>query len=75
MLRLLFHLALRQTDGLMASFFCLLGVTLRTPGHSTLSRRSKTLESVSKCCVPPDGPIHLLIDKGLKFFGAREWLQ
>ena len=32
--------------------------------------------SISKGCVLPDGPIHLLIDStGLKVFGAGEWLQ
>jgi hypothetical protein len=76
MLRVAFHLALRQTEGLMASMFGLLGVPLSTPDHSTLSRRARTMESISKGCVLPDGPIHLLIDRtGLKVFGAGEWLQ
>ncbi len=76
MLRLAFHLALRQTEGLMSSIFCLLGVPLSTPDHSTLSRRARTIESVSNGCVLPDGPIQLLIDStGLKVFGAGEWLQ
>jgi hypothetical protein len=76
MLRVAFHLALRQTEGLMASIFGLLGVPLSTPDHSTLSRRARTMESISKGCVLPDGPIHLLIDStGLKVFGAGEWLQ
>src|ERR1035438_6667917 len=76
MLRLVFHLALRQTEGLMASIFGLLDVPLSTPDHSTLSRRARTMESFSKGCVLPDGPIHLLIDStGLKVFGAGEWLQ
>ena len=35
MLRLAFHLALRQTEGLMASIFGLLDVPLSTPDHST----------------------------------------
>ena len=35
MLRLVFHLALRQTEGLMASIFGLLDVPLSTPDHST----------------------------------------
>ena len=34
------------------------------------------MESISKGCILPDGPIHLLIDStGLKVFGAGEWLQ
>jgi len=76
MLRLAFQLALRQTEGLMASIFSLLGVSLSTPDHSTLSRRARTMKSISKGCILPDGPIHLLIDStGLKVFGAGEWLQ
>ena len=76
MLRLAFHLALRQTEGLMVSIFGLLGVPLRTPDHSTLSRRARKMASISKGFILPDGPIHLLIDStGLKVFGAGEWLQ
>jgi transposase len=76
MLRLAFHMALRQTEGLMASIFGLLSVPLSTPGHSTLSRRARKMASISKCSILPDGPIHLLIDStGLKVFGAGEWLQ
>src|ERR1019366_5483394 len=59
MLRLAFHLALRQTEGLMVSIFVLLGVPLSTPDHSTLSRRAREMESFSKGCILPDGPIHL----------------
>jgi len=76
MLRMAFHLALRQTEGLMASIFGLLGVLLSAPDHSTLSRRAREKESISKGCILPDGPIHLLIDStGLKVFGTGEWLQ
>ena len=76
MLRLVFHLALRQTEGLMASIFGLLGVPRSTPDHSTLSRRARKMEAISKGCILPDGPIHLLIEStGLKVFGAGEWLQ
>ena len=59
MLRLAFHLALRQTEGLMASIFGMLGMPLSTPDHSTLSRRARY-----KGCVLPDGPIHLLTARG-----------
>lgn len=76
MLRLAFHLPLRQTEGLMASVFELLGVSLDVPDHSTLSRRAMNLASVSNGCRLPDGPVHLLIDStGLKVYGAGEWLQ
>jgi len=76
MLRMAFHLALRQTEGLIASIFVLLNVPLSTPDHSTFSRRAGKLESITNGCVLPDGPIQLLIDStGLKVFGTGEWLQ
>jgi hypothetical protein len=76
MLRLAFHLPLRQPEGLMASVFELLAVALSVPDHSTFSRRAMKLTSISKGCRLPDGPVHLLIDRtGLKVFGAGEWLQ
>jgi hypothetical protein len=73
-MRTVFGLALRQTEGLIGSVVALLGLALAVPDHSTLSRRSKTLE------VPPlrrlgAGPLHLLVDStGLKLGGAGEWL-
>lgn len=76
MLRLAFHLPLRQTEGLMTSVFELMGVPLSIPDHSTLSRRAGSLAAISKGCCLPDGPVHLLIDStGLKVYGAGEWLQ
>jgi len=47
MLRLAFHLPLCQTQGLMSSVFYLLGVLLKVPNYSILSRRAKTLKSIS----------------------------
>jgi Transposase DDE domain len=43
-LRAVFRLALRQTEGLIGSVIGLLGLTLRVPDHSTLSRRAASLE-------------------------------
>jgi hypothetical protein len=75
MLRLTFHLPLRQTEGFVESIFALLGVAVSAPDHSTLSRRATTLPSVSLGRMP-DGPLHVLIDStGLKLYGAGEWLQ
>ncbi|MDI1269231.1 MAG: IS5 family transposase [Polaromonas sp.] len=76
MLRLVFRQPLRQTEGLMASIFELLGVDLKAPDHSTVSRRAMSLESISKRSALPAEPAHILIDStGLKVFGAGEWLQ
>ena len=43
-LRAVFRLALRQAEGLIGSIIGLLGLTLRVPDHSTLSRRAASLE-------------------------------
>jgi Transposase DDE domain len=72
-LRAVFRLAYRQTEGLIGSVIGLLGLTLRVPDHTTLSRRAATLE------VPrprsSSEPMHLLVDStGLKLCGAGEWL-
>jgi hypothetical protein len=44
MLRLVFRQALRQTEGLLASIFDLLGVALKAPDHSTVSQRAMNLK-------------------------------
>jgi len=69
-----FHLALRQTEGFLASLIRLMGLDLMTPDHTTLSRRSCTLK-VAPLAKIHDGPIHLVIDStGLKMVGDGEWL-
>jgi hypothetical protein len=79
-LRTVFRLAYRQAEGLIGSIISLLGLTLRVPDHTTLSRRAATLTVPRP---PPntigagDGaqPLHLLVDStGLKLCGAGEWL-
>jgi hypothetical protein len=73
----------RQAEGLIGSIISLLGLTLRVPDHTTLSRRSATL-AVPR--LPPTTAangdarrIHLLVDStGLKLCGAsvgafRKW--
>src|SRR5208283_2308105 len=74
MLRTVFGLALRQTEGLIGSVIGLLRLDLAVPDHSTLSRRAKTLE-VPSLRRAGTGPLHLLVDStGLKLGGAGEWL-
>ena len=72
-LRAVFRLALRQTEGLIASILELLGLDLAVPDHSTMSRRAETLE------LPRPGggkqSVHLLVDStGLRLCGPGEWL-
>jgi transposase len=79
-LRAVFHLAYRQAEGLIASIISLLGLTLRVPDHTTLSRRSATLvvprpRSNDVGADDAARPLHLLVDStGLKLCGAGEWL-
>ena len=72
-IRAVFHLALRQTEGLIGSLIGLLGLELPVPDHSTLSRRAETLEVPRS--QPGTEPIHLLVDStGVTLCGASEWL-
>src|SRR3981081_2256576 len=72
-LRAFFCLALRQTEGLIASRLQLLGLDLAAPDHSTISRQGETLP-VSRPR-PRSEPVHLLVDStGLKLCGPGEWL-
>jgi hypothetical protein len=77
-LRAVFRLAFRQTEGLIGSIISLLGLTLRVPDHTTLSRRAASLEvprPQRHCGSSEAEPIHLLVDStGLKLCGAGEWL-
>jgi len=73
-LRAVFHLALRQTEGLIGSVLQLLGLDLPVPDFSTLSRRAQSLEMLAQPRTP-GGAIHLLVDSsGLKLSGPGEWL-
>ena len=75
MLRTVFKLALRQTEGLMTSVFALMRLMLSAPDHSTVSRRSVTLPVIQPVSVP-QGPLHVLIDStGLQVYGAGQWLE
>jgi IS5 family transposase len=68
-----YHLPLRQTEGLMISIVELLKLALPVPDYSTLSRRRVSLQ-----LEPPrarrDEPLHLVVDStGIKVFGEGEW--
>ena len=74
-LRAVFCLALRQTEGLIGSIIGLLGLELRVPDHSTLSRRAATLQVPRPQPCRDGEPLHLLVDStGLRLCGAGEWL-
>src|SRR3954470_9185099 len=79
-LRAVFRLAYRQTEGLIGSVIDLLGLALRVPDHTTLSRGAATLgvprpRSGGAVAGADSEPVHLLVDStGLKLCGAGEWL-
>lgn len=73
LLREVYHLPLRATQGMVCSLLSLLEVDLPVPHYSTLSRRARLLDvqlSASNCAVP----LHLVVDStGLKLHGEGEW--
>ena len=72
-IRMVFHLPLRQTEGFVASLIDLMGLALKAPDHTTLSRRNRDVE-IPRLAGGNDGPLHLVIDStGLKIFGDGEW--
>lgn len=71
-LREVFHLPLRQSQGLVCSIFHLLSINLSAPHYSILSRRARQIEV--KLGTHPDKIKHLVFDaSGLKVFGEGEW--
>jgi len=72
-LGMVYHLPLRQTEGLARSVLSLMDLPLRVPRHSTLSRRRKTLD-IQPLKPLAQGPTDIVLDgSGLKVFGAGEW--
>ena len=72
MLREVYHLPLRSTEGLIRSLLRLLEINLPAPDYSTLSRRARSLQL---SLFTSDKKIsHLVIDStGLKVYGEGEW--
>lgn len=69
----LFHLPGRQAEGFLESLFTLMGVELKVPDHSTLSRRLNKL-SVELPVIPKQKSIHVVVDStGVKVYGEGEW--
>ncbi len=69
----IFRLTLRAAQGFIDSIFSLMGVPLRCPDYSSISKRAKSVSVSFKA--PTRGEIaHLVIDStGLKVFGEGEW--
>ncbi len=73
MLRELFQLPYRQTEGLGRSLMKLLGVDVPIPDFTSLAKRAAKL-NISLDVARRSGPIHIVVDStGLKVFGEGEW--
>lgn len=73
MLRLLFGVPWRQTQGLLKSILTLMDLEICTPDHTTLSRRCRGLD-VAIPQRPAGESLHVILDAtGLKVFGRGEW--
>ena len=71
-LRAVFHLPLRQTEGFVRSLFEMADLAVKVPDYSTLSVRARSL----RLSLPTtaSGPIHAVLDSsGLKIYGEGEW--
>ncbi len=72
-IREVFHLALRQTQGLVRSLTQLMGLSLDCPHYTTFCRRQKGL----KRSLPrrhSSEALHVVVDStGLKVYGEGEW--
>lgn len=68
-----FHQKLRQTEGLVRSLFSAMGIKLRVPDYSTLSRRgSKLVVNIPKD-KNKDNLVIVADSSGLKVYGEGEW--
>ena len=69
----IYHLGLRQTQGLMESIGAVLHLTVAIPDYSTLSRRRATLEGALPRTRTKEA-LHVVVDStGVKVFGEGEW--
>ena len=72
-IREVFHLPLRATEGFMNSLTQMMGISLKIPDYTTFCRRQSSLDVV----IPrrkPKKPIHVVVDStGLKVYGDGEW--
>jgi hypothetical protein len=72
-LKAVFDLPDRRVEGLAGSIIRLMGLTLRIPDPTLLSRRAKTL-TVQIPRRQRTGPVHGVVDStGLKVYGEGEW--
>ena len=73
LLRAVFHLPLRATEGFLRSLIELAQLGISCPDYTTLCKRQRDLE-VTFPKSEHKGPLHIVVDStGLKVFGEGEW--
>jgi len=73
-LKMIYHLPLRATQGLVLSLLRLLQIPLSAPDYSLLSIRQKNLTMVPPKKFDYKNGMHLVVDStGLKLYGEGEW--
>lgn len=74
-LRQVFNLKLRQTEGFVKSILKLMQIDLSVPDYTTVSRRIREL-SVKFVFQKPRGKINLIVDStGVNVVGEQEWIN
>jgi len=75
MIRQVFHLPLRQTEGFLMSLFSLMDIDIAVPDYSNISKRSIDLRLERMASTITAGS-HIIVDStGLKVYGKDEWNQ
>lgn len=73
LIRKIYHLPLRQTEGFLTGFFKQMGLGISIPDYTTLSRRSARL-GVDLSTKTERGVTDIVVDStGLKVYGEGEW--
>ena len=75
-LRLVFKLPLRQVEDFVNSLFSMMELPLKSPDHTTLSRRNRTLRPTINPALSVKGPLDIVVDSsGLSIHGEGIWRQ
>ena len=75
-LRLVFKLLLRQVEGFTNSLFSMMELPLKSPDHTTLSRRNRMLKPTISPALCGKGPLDIVVDStGLSIHGEGRWRQ
>jgi hypothetical protein len=73
-LRKVYHLPYRQTEGFMKSIVGLMKIEIKVPDYSNICRRNKSLHIKDVVIKSKKENLHIVVDStGLKVYGEGEW--